>query len=87
MSVEKYLEFLDWTGRQVRSDKRGSIPQSLAPFRDRLGINGELWVEAVYSFDEWFGHVVGSASTVTEAARRVGRRWFGGKTQCAAVFG
>jgi hypothetical protein len=87
MSVEKYLEFLDWTGRQVRSDKRGSIPQSLAPILDRLGINGELWVEAVYSFDEWFGHVVGSASTVTEAARRVGRRWFGGKTQCAAVFG
>ena len=38
MSLEKYLELLDWTGRQVREGKRGAIPASLAPILDRLGI-------------------------------------------------
>jgi REP element-mobilizing transposase RayT len=35
ISLTKYLELLDWTGRQVRSDKAGSIPTSLRPIRVR----------------------------------------------------
>jgi NADPH:quinone reductase-like Zn-dependent oxidoreductase len=33
------------------------------------------------------GHVVGSVATMTDAAERVGRHWFRGKTRCATVFG
>ncbi len=28
---------LDWTGRELRRDKRGAIPDELAPILDRLG--------------------------------------------------
>jgi hypothetical protein len=87
ISLEKYLELLDWTGRQARLDKPGVIPGSLAPILDRLGINRSSWLPAVCMFDEWFGHVVGSVNILTDAARRVGRRWFCGKARCAAVFG
>jgi hypothetical protein len=39
----------DWTGRELRADKRGSIPDHLAPIMDRLGINRSNWVETVRS--------------------------------------
>ncbi len=38
MSLKDYLMLLDWTGRQVRLDKRGKVPASLAPILQRIGI-------------------------------------------------
>ncbi len=87
MSLEKYLELLDWTGRQVRESTCGAIPESLAPILDRLGINRTAWLEAVTSFDKWFGRVVGSVEVVSQAANRSGRRWFRGISRCAYAFG
>ena len=86
LSLEKYLELLDWTGRQIRSDKRGAIPASLAPILDRLGIAREQWLDAITCFDQWFGRVVGSVAALTAAAQRVGHS-FRGARQCAQVFG
>ncbi len=87
MSLEKYLELLDWTGRQLRSDKRGAIPSHLAPILTRLGIRGEHFVDAVAGFDQWFGRVIGSASRVRAAAKRAGLRAIHGVRRCECVFG
>lgn len=47
MPLTAYLELLDWTGRQIRGDKRGAIPASLAPILERLGLDGDRLVEAI----------------------------------------
>jgi hypothetical protein len=87
MSLEKYLDLLDWTGRHMRSDgEAGAVPESLAPILDRLGIRPEYWLQSVCEFDRRFGRVVGSVATVLQAARRAGRRWLYGKSQCALAF-
>ena len=86
ISLEKYLELLDWTGRQIRSPSQGSIPASLAPILERLGIRAEHWTESVRRFDRRFGHIVGSLARLREAANRAGRHWFRGATACAALF-
>ncbi len=86
ITLEKYLQLLDWTGRQVRAGKRGVIPQSLAPILDRLGINSAIWLDAIKSFDQWFGLVVGSTAAVAKAAQRAARCRFRGQAHCAATF-
>ncbi len=86
ISLEKYLELLDWTGRQQGSKSRAAIPASLAPILQRLGIRAEHWLESVFQFDRRFGQIVGSLARVRMAASAAGRRWFRGTTACAAIF-
>jgi hypothetical protein len=86
MSLDEYLELLDWSGRTVREGK-GSIPSHLAPILLRLGINATHWTDAVTRFSEWFGRVVGKAGRVLERARQAGRLYYRGRARCAAVFG
>lgn len=57
MALERYLELLDWTGRQLRGDKRGAIPTHLAGILDRLGIQPDEWLPAIEAMDEQFSHM------------------------------
>lgn len=71
MSLADYLELLDWTGRQMRSKKRGAIPQHLAPILERLSIDTSTWCHLVQKFGKLFKRAAGKAeSLASEAARR-----------------
>ena len=71
MSLSKYLELLDWTGRQLRSGKRGAIPSELAPILERLGLDGAGWCDLVKQFGKLFKRAAGNAESLSiEAARR-----------------
>jgi hypothetical protein len=59
LGVGEYLQLLDWTARQVRSDKRGAMPAELVPLVERPQISAELWVECVENFHKWFRSSVG----------------------------
>jgi len=87
ISLDDYLALLDASGRIVRSDKAGAIPDHLAPILERLGIRRELWPDLVTRFDQMFGRVVGAAERVAQRAAQAGRRWYRGVTHCAAAFG
>jgi REP element-mobilizing transposase RayT len=87
ITLERYLEFLDWTGRQLRTDKSGSIPEHLAPILQRLGIRVDAWIETVACFGRSFGHVVGAAEAVMKHAFAHGRQRWGGTRNCQHAFG
>jgi REP element-mobilizing transposase RayT len=86
IELPKYLSLLDWTGRELRAGKRGTIPGQLAPILERLGLNGEAWVETVRHFGRWFKRAVGRGDALAEMALRVGRRWFQGKLAAQIAF-
>ena len=58
MSVDNYLELLDWTGRQIRSGKRGHISEQVRPVLERFSggvipqmlVVGRLLDEALPSY-------------------------------------
>ncbi|MEZ0122160.1 MAG: hypothetical protein AB9Q22_10460 [Candidatus Reddybacter sp.] len=58
--MSDYLELVDWTGRQLRSDKCGAIEKNSPPILSRLGIKAESWFTLSSQFEGRFGHVVGT---------------------------
>ena len=86
IQVEHYVMLLDWTGRELRADKRGAIPDHLAPIVERLGLNRSNWVETVRGFGRLFKQAAGRSSSLVDAAARRSRRWFQGKAAARAAF-
>jgi hypothetical protein len=81
-----YLRILDWTPRQVRSDKRGAVPQDVRPILERLGLSGESRVGCVENFGRWLDCAAGRVSLLADAARRAGRQWIHGVGRCPQAF-
>jgi hypothetical protein len=77
---------LDWTGRQVRADKRGAIPRNLQPILERLAINSEGWVESILDFGRRFHGVIGRAGSIAARARKNGRHWYQGESASRLAF-
>ncbi|MEO0444208.1 MAG: transposase [Pseudomonadota bacterium] len=46
-----YLALINWSGRAIRDDKRGSISNQLPPILDRLAIEPEIWLENSTQFE------------------------------------
>jgi hypothetical protein len=54
MSLDQYLQLLDWTGRQLRRDKPGVISGDLQPIMERLDCTVESWLDLVRNFRRRF---------------------------------
>jgi REP element-mobilizing transposase RayT len=78
LSVDDYLELLDWTGRQIRDDKRGHISGELRPLLERLDLDVEAWVENVENYGGLFHRVAGKLKRLGELAESSGRAWLHG---------
>ena len=71
MSLTRYLELLDWVGRTIRSDKRGAIPEGLAPILSRLGLTSKSLLSQIWTFGapqhgEYFPSPIGGLSSSTQ---------------------
>ena len=75
ISMLSYLELLDWTGRQIRADKLGSIPQHLAPILSRMGLDAHGWCELVTKFGRVFKRAAGSSESLAQEASRRSQGW------------
>ena len=75
ISLLEYLKLLDWTGRQVRRGKAGSIPQHLAPILARIGLDTVGWCDLVTRFGKVFKRAAGTAEHLADEASRRGIGW------------
>jgi hypothetical protein len=69
----EYLTLLEWTGRQLRAGKRGTIPDQIAPILERLGDIGEGWVETVRQFGRRFKTAAGRRESLVSLAVHRGK--------------
>jgi hypothetical protein len=70
--LEDYFELLDWTGRYLRSDKRGAIASHTPPILERLNIETKNWLYSAQHFERSFKGFAGQLDTVKSALVKFG---------------
>jgi putative transposase len=72
-SLEDYLELVDWTGRAIRDDKKGSVPNELLPILRRLGVETETWLTSIKYYNRDYYSVLGALDRIKTFAQAQGR--------------
>ncbi|MBL1275708.1 MAG: transposase [Ectothiorhodospiraceae bacterium] len=67
-----YLELVDWTGRILREDKRGAIPENMPPILGRLNIETKHWLYLSKNFESPFKGMVGSVEKLKQVCKNLG---------------
>jgi hypothetical protein len=86
LGEERYLELLDWTGRQIRSDKRGRLSADLRPVLERLDLDVEAWIGNVERFGGLFFRLAGKVRRLREVAGATGRAWMRGHAGARQLY-
>ncbi len=85
-TFDEYLQLLDWTGRQIKSGKRGRIPAEIQPILTRMQLDHKNWLKTVESYRSIFWRVAGKTEAITKAAGKAGRKWLKGVLASKSVF-
>jgi hypothetical protein len=86
ITLEKYLELLDYTGREYHKDKPGIIPGTIAPILMSMELNHNLWMATIKNYGSWFYRVVGPLLKLKDKLIAVKQRWFKGVKQNENLF-
>ena len=85
-NLADYLELVDWSGRIMREDKRGYIPDHLPTILQRLDMDARHWLYLTKNFEQPFKSLVGAAHHVRKACEDLGKCWVHGISQCEKLF-
>ena len=81
-----YLELVDWTGRILREDKRGTIDATLPPILERLNIEAKHWLFLTQHFESRFKGLVGTAYQLKKVCEKLGYQRAPGLKNCQKYF-
>ena len=82
-----YLELIDWTGKQIKSGKRGRIDGKSASFLNQLNIEPDNWVISVNQFAGRFSRLVGMMETLEKNWENFDIKNSMRKLSCKSLFG
>ena len=86
-SFIEYIQLVDWTGRQIKTGKRGVIPNMVPPILTRLNINTAAWINNCEGLERHFHRVIGSASHMIEFCEKFKQKRILGITAARLAFG
>lgn len=81
-----YLELVDWSGRILRDDKRGAIPEQLPPIMNRLKMDPKHWLYLTQHYESLFKGFVGSVYKLKQACQALGYKRTPGIQGCEQYF-
>lgn len=76
--LSDYIELVEWTGKQVRSNKRGVIPKHAASVLNQLHINEKRWATQVKGIGSRYWRVIGDVDDLLQIAKRLNQKWIKG---------
>ena len=78
LKADAYLDLIDWTARQLRPDKRGSIAADRPPILAKLGLRDSQWRHQVLGIESRYFRAIGSAEALIDKAKSMGQCWLKG---------
>jgi REP element-mobilizing transposase RayT len=84
--LKDYLELVDWSGRAIHPNKRGSIADHQPKILQRLQIEPSALLSYLSRKEDKFHHVIGSKSSIRQAAANLGRRFLQGIAAAERLF-
>ncbi|HEY6641302.1 hypothetical protein [Povalibacter sp.] len=84
--LEEYVALVDWTGRAIRSDKRGSIDSRRPALLQRLSIDAIAWEQAMQREGNVFGRALGKLNHLKLHAQTLGQSWIRGVRQAEKMY-
>ena len=86
LSLEDYLQLLEWSARLLKSGERKTMPKDLGAILDHLDVNHQAWLDTLSAYEESFCHVVGPPAAMAAAAERMEVRCLKGATASRRIF-
>jgi hypothetical protein len=74
----QYIELVQWTGQQVRPDKKGAIPKHAPPALHKTGCSAQHWPTQVKAVGSGYWRMIGTSEQLIEKAEAIGQRWLKG---------
>jgi hypothetical protein len=84
--LDDYLQLVDWTGRLLRDNKRGAIPDNLPPILDRLNIEAKHWLSSCQHFETQFKSFAGNQGKIKTLLQKLNKKSCHGIHTCQLVF-
>ena len=81
-----YFALVDWTGRAVRDDKKGAIPEHIQAILQGLGVNQNNWVNNTEHFGSRFRRAIGRINQIRKLAFRTDQHWINGSSSNSAFY-
>ena len=82
MDLHGYLDLVDWTGRAIAPNKKGSIPEHLPKILNRLRIEKENWLGIMTIYSTGFQRVIGPLDRIQSLCDRLQQKWMCGNKMC-----
>jgi putative transposase len=78
LSSSEYFSLVDWTGRTIRADKRGSIPADVPLPVTVLVKDVEHWSKEIRHYGKWYYRAVGARDALERYSQHLGVQWLKG---------
>jgi REP element-mobilizing transposase RayT len=68
--LSDYIQLVDTTGRLLRENKKGTIPNMLPPILSRINLNHHTWLEMIKNLEENFFYSIGQPAMLLQFSNK-----------------
>jgi putative transposase len=86
-NLVEYIQLVEWTGRQIHSQKRGAISDTIPPLFARLKLSHHVWLRNCRQLETIYHRVIGPAADIQKFCELLNQKWLRGLTPCREAFG
>lgn len=86
-NIIEYIQLVDWTGRQIRADKRGCIKDKIPSIFAQLKMNNSAWLDNCQYLERNYHRAIGSSARLQEFCEKLRQQRVVGITAARLAFG